>query len=84
MLDQEVYGFGTLPFYKMLFKNKLEFSSLIDCLVWISESVGEVRFTIRFSSFRFIVCSMGKRCHYKKIKCNKRKNNDTFKSKTKR
>jgi hypothetical protein len=51
-------------FYKMLFMNKLEFSSLIDCLVWISESIGEVRFTIRFSYFQFIVFSMGKRCYY--------------------
>ncbi len=29
-----------LHFYKMLFMNKLEFSSLIDCFVWISETIG--------------------------------------------
>jgi hypothetical protein len=28
-----------LPFYKVLFMNRLEFSSLIDCFVWISETI---------------------------------------------
>ncbi len=31
---------GRDEFYKMLFMNKLECSSLIDCFVWISETIG--------------------------------------------
>ncbi len=37
-----------LPFYKMLFMNKLEFTSLIDCFVWISVTIGVVWFSVRF------------------------------------
>ncbi len=40
-----------LPFYKMLF-SKLEFSSLIDCFVWISETIREVWLSVR--SFCFV------------------------------
>ncbi len=40
------------PFYKMLFKYKVEFSSLVDCFVWISKSIGVVWFSVKFSSFR--------------------------------
>jgi hypothetical protein len=51
-----------LPFYKMLFMNKLEFSSLTDCLVWISKTM--VWFSDRCSSVWWfvIVAFMGKRC----------------------
>jgi hypothetical protein len=37
-----------LPFYKVLFKNKLEFSSLTDCFVWISDTIGVVCFSALF------------------------------------
>ncbi len=40
-----------LPFYKMLFMNKLEFTSLVDCFVRISETIRVVWFSVRFSSF---------------------------------
>jgi hypothetical protein len=41
-----------LPFNKMLFINNLEFSSLVvDCFEVISETIGMVWFTVRFSSF---------------------------------
>jgi hypothetical protein len=32
----------------VLFKNKLEFSSLTDCFVWISETIGVVCFSALF------------------------------------
>jgi len=61
--------------------NKLEFSLLIDCFVWISETKGVVWFFVRFSFFRafLFVFSMGKKCIYVKIKYNKRNKNATFK-----
>ncbi len=43
---------SSLPFYKMLFMNKLEFSSFIDCFVGISETIEVVWFSVRFSSLR--------------------------------
>jgi len=50
--SSQTWGFyhSFLPFYKVLFKNKLEFSSLIDCFVWISETIGVVWFSVRFSA----------------------------------
>jgi hypothetical protein len=52
----------------MLFMNKLVFSSLIDCFVWIYESMWVVWFSVRFSTFRCIsnLCSIGKICIYVK------------------
>ncbi len=41
----------TLSFYKMLFMNKLEFSSLTDCFIKISETIGVVWFSVKFSYF---------------------------------
>ncbi len=35
------------PFYKKLFMNKLVFSALIACFVWISETIGVVQFSFR-------------------------------------
>ncbi len=40
-----------LPFYKMQFMNKLKFSSLIDCLLRISETIRMVWLSVRFSSY---------------------------------
>jgi hypothetical protein len=42
-----------LSFYKMLFMNKLEYYSLItgNFVVQISETIGEVWLSVRFSSF---------------------------------
>jgi hypothetical protein len=62
---------------------KIQFSSLVDGFVWISETKGVVWFSVRFSTFgAFLnVASMGKKCIYIKIKCNKRKNGVTFKRK---
>jgi hypothetical protein len=45
-------------FYKILFMNKLEFSSVTNCSVWISEPIGVVWFSVRICSFLFVV-SMG-------------------------
>jgi hypothetical protein len=36
-------------FYKMLHKNKIVFSSIVDCFVWISETKGVVWFSVRKS-----------------------------------
>jgi hypothetical protein len=47
----------------MLFMDKLELSSLIDPFVWISETIGVVRFSVRFSLFRCI-----SKCGYYKDK----------------
>ncbi len=58
--------FRFLHFYKMLFRKKLEFSSLIGSFVWISETIGMVWFSVRFSpfdAFLIFVCA-GKRCIY--------------------
>ncbi len=68
----------------MLFMNKLEFSSLVDCFVWISETIGAVRYGFLsgvppFNAF-LIVVFIGTRCSYIKIKCNKRKRNAIFKA----
>ncbi len=51
--SSQTWGFyhSFLPFYKVLFKNKLEFYSLIDCFAWISETIGAVWFSIRFFCF---------------------------------
>jgi hypothetical protein len=38
----------------MLFMNKLEFSSLVDCFVWISETIGTVWFSVWLYSFQCI------------------------------
>ncbi len=49
----------------MLFKNNLEFSSLTDCFVKISETIGLVGMVyVRFPPLDtfLIVASMGKRC----------------------
>jgi hypothetical protein len=43
-----------LPFYKVLFKNKLEFYLLTFCFVWISETIGVVWFSVRFFCFIFL------------------------------
>jgi hypothetical protein len=46
--------------------NKLEFSPVIDCFGWISETIGVVWFSVRlpfFDAFLFVV-SIGKRCIY--------------------
>jgi hypothetical protein len=67
-----------LLFYKMVFMNKLEFSSLINCLEWISETIRVLWFSTRFSPLNafLIVVSMEKMPLYMyKIKCKKRKNN---------
>ncbi len=56
-----------LPFYKMLFMNKLEFSSLTDCFVWILKQKGcRPVGVVWFSSFNafIIVVSMRKRSIY--------------------
>ncbi len=68
----QTWGFlpSVLPFCKRLFMSKLEFSSLIDCLIrylmdlW-NHGVGMI-FFVRFSSFSCIsnCCSMWKRCIY--------------------
>jgi hypothetical protein len=46
----------------MQFMHKLEFSSLIDCFVWISETIGVVWFFLGFPPFKafLIVVSIGK------------------------
>ncbi len=48
-----------LPFNKMLFMNKLEFSALIDCIV--SETIWVMWFSVKFSFFRCIpnTCFVG-------------------------
>ncbi len=51
--SSQTWGFYLrfLPFYKMLF-SKHEFSSLIDCFVWISETIRVVWLSVR--SFCFV------------------------------
>jgi len=51
--SSQTWGFYLrfLPFYKMLF-SKLEFSSLINCFVWISETIRVVWLSVR--SFCFV------------------------------
>jgi hypothetical protein len=47
-----------LPFYEMLLMTKLEFSSAIDCFLWVSEKIGVVRFSVRiflYGAFLFVV-----------------------------
>jgi hypothetical protein len=74
-----------LPFYKMQFMNNLEFSSLIDCFLRISETIRVVwyGFLSGFPPFNafIIVVSIGKRYIYILIKCNKTTINATFKGK---
>ncbi len=71
-----------LPFYKMLFINKLEFSSVIDCFVLVSEKrdgsvfCQDFLFTVHFYLL-FLQIIM----HFYINKCNIRKNNATFKGK---
>ncbi len=62
---------------------QIQFSSLVDAYVWISETKGVVWFSVRFTTFgAFLnVAFMGKKCIFIKIKCNKRKNSVTFKRK---
>ncbi len=51
-------------FYKMLFMNKFEFSSLLDCFVWISEMLqGWYVGVPPFNAF-LVVVSIGKICIY--------------------
>jgi hypothetical protein len=66
ILKLEVSTF-VLHFYKMLFMNKLEFSSLTDCFVWIFETIGvRYGFLSGFSPFdAFLsVVSAERRCIY--------------------
>ncbi len=72
-----------LSSYKMLFMNKLEFSSSIDFLVQFSETIGVVWFSVSFSPLLciFNYCFYGKSFIYIKIKRNKRRNNTTFNGK---
>ncbi len=60
----------------MLFMNKLEFPSLIDSFVWISETTGVVWFSVRFLYFLCIsnCCFYGKKMYLHIIKCNNGKN----------
>jgi hypothetical protein len=45
--------FSFLSFYKMLIMNKLEFSLLTDCYVWIFGTIrGGLWFSVRLSSFQ--------------------------------
>jgi len=55
-------------FNKMLFRNILKLSSLMDCFVWISETIGWYDFLSGFPPVNafLIVVSRGKRCIYKK------------------
>ncbi len=65
-LRLEIFLRSFLSFYKMLFSNKLEFSSLIDRFVLISETIGVVWFSVRISSFLYNshYCFYGKKCIY--------------------
>ncbi len=46
----EVSTFAVMPYYKMLFMNKLKFHSLMDGFVWISETIWMAWFSVRFFS----------------------------------
>jgi hypothetical protein len=77
---------STLVFAAFLQMNKHEFSSLIDYVVRISETIGVICFSVRFSSFQciFFLMVISTVYIYEKYifirkKCNKRKNSAFFK-----
>jgi hypothetical protein len=80
--DGVMYSEKTWQWQKVLVMKKLEFSSVTDCFVWVSETIGMVWFSDRFSTFRCIsnfLFLWGKDVFIYQIKCNKRKNNVTLK-----
>jgi hypothetical protein len=60
-----MFLYSFLSFYKLLFMNNFEFSSLTDFFAKISETIGVVWFSVRFSSFQCIsnYCFHGEKIH---------------------